>query len=438
MEDDRYDVIIVGGGISGTALFYVLAEYTDIGRIALIEKYDEIAAVNSHHTNNSHTLHYGDIETNYSREKAEKVKVAADMVENYVEENGDHLFNKTQKMVLGVGEEEVEKLEKRYEKINDLFPELYKAGREKLREIEPNIVEGRDPDTEIMALVSPKGYAINYHALAKSMAEKADAHDTNTDMYLGTKVTNIDEGENYTVETDEGDFEADKVVVSAGSHSLEFAHDLGYGENLSVLPTQGDFWVADKALNNKVYMVQIDKLPFAAIHGDPNVVNPDQTRFGPTARVMPVLERRNLKTFIDFFRVFKPTPSTLATIFNIVADWDIFKFILRNFVYDIPIIGKWEFMKNVRKIIPSMEMSDLEHGSGLGGLRPQIIDTEKREMVMGEAKIVGDDIIFNMTPSPGASVCLKNAEKDAEKVVDFFDGEHSMDKERLEEDLKNS
>ncbi|MDY6788677.1 MAG: FAD-dependent oxidoreductase [Candidatus Nanohaloarchaea archaeon] len=436
MVEKKYDVVIVGGGITGTALFYMLAEYTDVERIALVEKYSEVAAVNSHHTNNSHTLHYGDIETNYSREKAEKVKGAAEMVANYVEENGGHLFNKTKKMVLGVGEEEVKKLEERHSTIKDLFPDLYKADREDLKEIEPNVVKERDPEEDVMALVSPHGYAINYKALAESFAKKADEHDSHTDLYLGEEVLDIDKEGNYMVETEDHTLNSDAVVVSAGSHSLEFAQDLGYGEHLSVLPTQGDFWKADKALNNKVYMVQMDKLPFAAVHGDPDVVNPDQTRFGPTARVMPVLERRNLKTFIDFFKVFKPTPSTLATIFNIVADWDIFKFIMRNFVYDIPVIGKWEFMKNVRKIIPSMEMSDLEHGTGLGGLRPQIIDTEKKDMVMGEAKIVGDDIIFNMTPSPGASVCLKNAEKDAEKVVEFLDGEYSFDRDRLEEDLK--
>ena len=50
------------------------------------------------------------------------------------------------------------------------------------------------------------------------------------------------------------------------------------------------------------------------------------------------------------------------------------------------------------------------------------MDTKNKKMNMDEAKIIGDNIIFNITPSPGASVCLKNAENDARKVVEFLGG----------------
>ena len=79
----EFDVVVVGAGISGAALFYELARYTDIKNIALIEKYDSIATLNSRATSNSQTIHCGDIETNYTIEKARKVKVNADMVAKY-------------------------------------------------------------------------------------------------------------------------------------------------------------------------------------------------------------------------------------------------------------------------------------------------------------------------------------------------------------------
>ena len=41
--------------------------------------------------------------------------------------------------------------------------------------------------------------------------------------------------------------------------------------------------------------------------------------------------------------------------------------------------------------------------------------------MLGEASIdPGDGIIFNMTPSPGATSCLGNAERDAIKVCEFL------------------
>ncbi len=76
-----HNVIIVGGGISGTALLYTLAKYTDIKDIALFEKYNDFATLNSSAKGNSQTLHCGDIETNYTLEKAKITNRTASMVE---------------------------------------------------------------------------------------------------------------------------------------------------------------------------------------------------------------------------------------------------------------------------------------------------------------------------------------------------------------------
>ena len=63
-------MLVVGGGVCGTALLFELARYTDLPRLALIERYEQLAQVNSKATSNSHTIHCGDIETNYTLEKA--------------------------------------------------------------------------------------------------------------------------------------------------------------------------------------------------------------------------------------------------------------------------------------------------------------------------------------------------------------------------------
>ena len=40
MQEKHYEVIIIGGGITGSALAYVLAEFSGIKNIALLEKYE--------------------------------------------------------------------------------------------------------------------------------------------------------------------------------------------------------------------------------------------------------------------------------------------------------------------------------------------------------------------------------------------------------------
>jgi malate dehydrogenase (quinone) len=74
MQHKKYDVVIIGSGVTGTAILYTLSRYTNVKSIALVDKYSKIASVNSHRDNNSQTLHFGDIETNYTLEKAKKSK----------------------------------------------------------------------------------------------------------------------------------------------------------------------------------------------------------------------------------------------------------------------------------------------------------------------------------------------------------------------------
>jgi len=79
-----FDTAIIGSGVAGSALLFTLARYTDIKNIILFEKYDQPAMLNSNAKANSQTLHVGDIETNYTLDKAKAVKANAAMVSNYI------------------------------------------------------------------------------------------------------------------------------------------------------------------------------------------------------------------------------------------------------------------------------------------------------------------------------------------------------------------
>ena len=106
---EAYDVVIVGGGVSGASLAYILREYTNVGKIVVLEKEEEIACVNSHRNNNSQTLHFGDIETNYTFEKAKSVKRSADLVKHFLIQHDKKktVHSKYTKMVLAVGDTQV-------------------------------------------------------------------------------------------------------------------------------------------------------------------------------------------------------------------------------------------------------------------------------------------------------------------------------------------
>lgn len=438
-EKENYNVAIIGGGVTGTALLFALSRYTDVSRIALFEKYEDVAEINSHYNNNSQTLHFGDIETNYTLEKAGRVKEAAEMLVRYMERYAVGAFVKGHKMVLAVGEKEVTELENRFNEFKNLFPKLRKIEKEEIGRVEPRVVEGRDRKEKILALYSDDGYAVNYKKLSQSFVSEARHSEKTTDVYLETKVKKIAKNKRgFQLATSKGTFFADVVAVMAGPHSLVFARKLGYGKDIGILPVAGSFYSADNVLLGKVYTMQIKKLPFAAVHGDPNVNNLRETRFGPTAKVLPLLERHHYSTVIDFIKTSVWNIKGILSLLKIISDKTLFLFIIKNIGYDLPLIGKWLFLKSARKIVPALQYGDLRFARGSGGIRPQVVNVNAQKLEMGEAEIVGDKILFNITPSPGASVCLKNAEQDALKIINFLGLPFSFDQAHWCGDFQSS
>jgi len=432
----KHDVIIIGGGISGCALVYLLSRYTSLKNIALFEKYPTIASVNSHARNNSQTLHCGDIETNYTLEKACQVKQTANMVVKYAQLHNTQqgMLYKYPKMVIAVGDE-CQSLSQRYEQFKSHFPNMQLLQRDAIKQIEPAVIEGRKDDINAIA-ITDEYTAVNFQVLSQSFVQQAQQNNEKIDIFTSTLVKDIqpsDEG--YIVKTSQGEHHARFVVVSAGGHSLLFAQQMGFGQHFSCLPMAGSFYYTPEILNGKVYTVQNDKLPFAAIHGDPDVVCPGKTRFGPTALALPLLERYRWSTFTEFLKVFKPDRDVMKCLWGLIKQQEIRNYMLKNMLFEIPVIRERLFLKDVRKIVPTLRLNDISFASKTGGIRPVMIDKEQHTLHLGEAQInPNNGLIFNMTPSPGATSCLGNAEKDLRYIVDYLGAE--FDEAALVNDLK--
>ena len=433
MQEKHYDVIIIGGGITGSALAYVLAEFSGIENIALLEKYEGLATLNSKASANSQTIHCGDIETNYDLQKATEVKRKADMIVKYCQKHGyeNKFLFQGQKMALGVGESEVELIKDRFEKFKELYPYLQLFDKEELKKIEPKLVfdghgEERAEDIVAMGVQSGVYTTIDYGAMANSFVQNAKNVGGKTcDLYLNSEVQNITKiGDKLYIRTaNRLSLSADFVVVDAGAHSLWLAHKMGLGQDLSTICIAGSFYLTkQKLLNGKVYMVQNPKLPFAALHGDPDLLAGGCTRFGPTALTMPKLERyKGCRSVPEFFQSLNFDMDVAKVIWQNFGDSEVRDFLIRNIGFEIPILGKKLFVKNARKIIPSIREEDIYYAKGFGGVRPQVISHSQKKLLLGEARI-GENpgIIFNMTPSPGATSCLGNALRDAKSACEYL------------------
>lgn len=430
----HFDVIVVGGGISGAALFYELSKYTNVKKVALIEKYHALSTLNSKGTSNSQTIHSGDIETNYTYEKASKVKPNADMIVNYaklVKAENKFMFSH-QKMALAVGEEECAFMQKRYEEFKELYPYIRKFDKAEIKKIEPKVVEalgGGDRPEEIFAMGALENdcyTTVDFGKMSESLAEEAMKANPDNQIFFNEEIVNIYKKGDifYLISANKTEFSANFVVVNAGAHSLYLAHKMGYGLDFACLPVAGSFYLTKKhLLNGKVYMVQNPKLPFAALHGDPDILCDMNTRFGPTALVLPKLERyHGLKSLPEFFTTLRLDGTTIKILLDLMKDSTIRNYILRNFLFEVPYLNKSLFVKDARKIVPSLTTDDITYAKGFGGVRPQVLNKTEKKLMLGEASIVPQNqgIIFNMTPSPGATSCMGNALRDLRMVVDYL------------------
>ncbi len=137
--------------------------------------------------------------------------------------------------------------------------------------------------------------------------------------------------------------------------------------------------------------------------------------------MLPKLERYKKGTYLDFFKTLNFDFHIVKIFWDLLKDSDIRHYIFKNFLFEVPMINKKLFVQDVRKIVPSLGVDDITYAQGFGGVRPQVLDKEKEKLMLGEASISpGNGIIFNMTPSPGATSCLGNAERDMHVIVKYL------------------
>ena len=228
------DIIIIGAGVSGSAIARELSRYK--AKILVLEKEEDVCCGTS--KANSAIVHGGfDAQTG---SLMAKLNVRGSNLMEQLSKDLDFHYDRCGSLVLCMAEEDRPKLRKLYEKgVANGVKELRIIDREELVRMEPNV-----SDDAVAALWAPSGAIVCPFGLNIALAENAAAN--GAAFAFNTQVVGLEQVEGgWLVHTSQGDFLAKVVINAAGVHAGQI-HNLVSPEEMTIINRRGDYYLLDK------------------------------------------------------------------------------------------------------------------------------------------------------------------------------------------------
>ena len=268
----KYDYVIVGGGIIGLSVAYELTmRYPDVA-LAVIEKEEAIALHAS--GRNSGVLHAGFYYTKDSL-KAKLTVEGNALMKNFCELHNIPV-KATQKVVIAQDAQEVETLYELEERANVNGVSVKIIDEEALKEIDANV------KTYQKALFSPNTASVNPKVVCAKLQQTLQQH--GVDFYYNTpfeQLKDMDISYNYLINT-------------AGLYADKIAQTYNIAKDYTILPFKGlylKYMGEDTPVSINVYPVPHLKNPFLGVHF--TITAQGDIKIGPTA--IPAFWRENYK-----------------------------------------------------------------------------------------------------------------------------------------------
>lgn len=353
----RYDVAIVGAGVTGVALARELARRAPKARIVLVDKEPGVAAHAS--GRNSGVLHVG-----YNQKpgtlKARFCVEGNRRAKEYCREKGVPLAE-TGILVLALDEREAATLaELKRRGDENGAPGLRILSAEEVAAREPNAARGP-------ALLAPSGAAVDAGAMVRALAEDAKA--AGVELMLGAAVRGAGrDGDGFRLELDGGELRAARLVNCAGAHADRLAHGLGAGLDYAIVPFRGEYYVLDPAkaglVRSMVYGVPDLRYPFLGVHWTRTPAG--AVKVGPNAVLAPGREA---------YRTMQAQPGDMLAM---ALDPRFWRMLLQPEFRRLAAeswrtaLDKDLFVKQALKLVRGASPADFRRGTS--GIRAQVVD----------------------------------------------------------------
>ncbi|XP_068632315.1 L-2-hydroxyglutarate dehydrogenase, mitochondrial [Battus philenor] len=264
----NYDIVVIGGGIVGSASARELINRHPQLRIAIVEKESRFAFHQS--GNNSGVIHAG-IYYKPGTLKAKLCVEGLNLSYQYLDKKGIK-YSKCGKLIVATQRSEVPRLLELYERgIKNGVKDIKLLDSKEMRELEPNC-------KGLEALWSPHTGIVNWGEVTNSYIK--DFEDCGGKSYLNFEVNKFIEAEIAdfpvrVISTKGQEIYAKYVLTCCGLHSDTIAVLTGCPEEPKIIPFRGEYLYLvpnkSKIAKTNIYPVPDPRFPFLGVHLTPKI-----------------------------------------------------------------------------------------------------------------------------------------------------------------------
>ena len=230
-----YDVVIIGSGVIGGAIFRELTKYNL--KVLELEKENDVAMGAS--KANSAIVHSG-----YDPEPGTlmaKYNVKGNKMFDQLCKNLSVPFKRNGSLIIGFDEDDQKELEILYNRgIQNGVEGVKLLSAEEVLEMEPNL----NKDVKL-ALFCPTGGIVGAYEFTIALSE--NAIDNGGELRLNSKVVGIEKDENFKIKLENGDVVEARFVVNAAGIYADKIHNMVCEEEFKITPRKGEYYVLDKS-----------------------------------------------------------------------------------------------------------------------------------------------------------------------------------------------
>jgi L-2-hydroxyglutarate oxidase len=403
MSEKSFDIIVIGGGIIGTATALSLQTDSNL-RILLIEAENDLA---KHQTgNNSGVIHSG-LYYKPGSLKAKNCTDGREMLYKFCDEHNIP-YEKCGKIVVASKLSELDALDELYKRgIANGLTGIKKLGANEIKNYEPH-------STGIAGIFVPHTGIVDYSLVTKKYAQLF----LTNNGYIKTNckfLTLKNSGSELITITSQGEFETRFLVNCSGLYCDRIAKLCGVNPGLQIIPFRGEYYKLKKEkeylVKNLIYPVPDPQFPFLGVHFTRMMKGGVEA--GPNAVLAFKREGYTKKDF---------SLNDISQMFVYSGFWKMAsKYYRMGFGEFYRSFSKKAFVKALQKLIPEIQEDDIVPGGA--GVRAQALEPNGK--LVDDFRIAEANRMVHIlnAPSPAATASLSIGKTIAEIVKKKFEKE---------------